>query len=129
MKKTKSSFWRAVNDVLLYHGDSELLFVGRLCDKVYDGIINLHPYMSKTMRGRMFDIADAITTIVVYRLYDVYGRENERHAIEFISQWKCVRVLCDNLCECLSIHDLPDEMLNKVETTGKPLFNFINKNY
>ena len=129
MKKTKSNFMRAVNDVLLYDGDCERRFVDRLYNNVYDGVIALHCNMSKTMRGRVLDIADAVTTIVLYRLYDVDGRENEQRAMRFLNQWKCLRVWCDSLCNCLSIHDLPDEMLNKVETTGKPLFNFINKNY
>lgn len=128
MRATKSNFMRAVNDVLLYD-DTERRFVDRLYNNVYRGTVLLMYHMSETMCARILDIADAVTTIVLYRLYDVDGRENERHAIKFISQWKCVRVLCDNLCECLSIHDLPDEILNKVEMTGKPLFNFINKNY
>lgn len=128
MKKTKSNFARAESDVLLYD-QTERRFVERLSNNVFDGVINLHRYMSKTMRGRVLDIADAVTTIVLYRLYDVDGYENEQRAQKYVNQFKCVRVLCDNLCKCLSIHDLPDEMLNKVETTGKPLFNFINKNY
>lgn len=128
MRKTKSNFMRAVNDVLLYD-DTERFFVDRLYNNVYDGVINLHCYMSKTMRARVLDIADAVTTVVVYYLYDVNGRENARHAIQFLCQFKCLRVFVNNLCSCLTIHDLPDEILNKVETTGKPLFNFINKNY
>ena len=128
MKKCKSSYMRAVNDVLAYD-ETEQYFVNRLSNNVYYGIINLGCYMSKTMRERVLDIADAITTLVTYRLYGVDGQENEQRAQQYVNQFKCVRVLCNNLCICLSIHDLVDEILNKVETTGKPLFNFINKNY
>ena len=129
MKKTKSNFMRAVNDVLLYNGDCERRFVDRLYNNVYDGVINLHCYMSKTMRGRVLDIADAVTTVVVYHLYDVDGRENEQRAIRYLYQLKCLRVFVNDLCECITIHDLDDEILNKVETIGKTLFNFINKDY
>lgn len=128
MRKSKSSAFRAVNDVLS-DNDTERRFVDRLYSNVFDGVVLLMYYMSKTMRAHILDIADAVTTLVLYRLYRVRGGENEQHAQKYVNQFKCVRVLCDNLCECLSIHDLPDEMLNKVETTGKPLFNFINKNY
>lgn len=128
MRANKSNAMRALNDVIAYD-EAERPFVERLYYSLYDGILNLRCYMSKTMGARIFDIARAITTIVVYCLFDVYGRENERCAIAYISQFKCLRVLCDRLCECLSIHDLPDEILNKVETIGKTLFNFINKNY
>lgn len=128
MRKTKSSFYRAMNDILLYD-ETEYPLIGRLCNTVYDGIISLCVYMSKTMRARVLDIADAVTTLVLYRLYNVNGQENEKYALRYVSQFKCVRVLAENLCECLSIHDLADEILIKVENTGKPLFNFINKNY
>lgn len=128
MKKSKSCFMRAVNDVLECD-EAEEYFIRRLSHKTYIGVKNLRYYMSKTMKARIIDIADAVTTIVVYRLYGVNGRENEQHAIQFLYQFKCLRVLVNNLCECLSIHDLDDEILNKVETIGKPLFNFINKNY
>lgn len=128
MKKTKSNFMRAVNDVLMYD-ETERRFVDRLCTNVYDGVINLHEYMSKTMRKRVLDIADAVTTIVIYHLYDVDGRENEQRAIRYLYQLKCLRVFVNDLCECLTIHDLDDEILNKVETIGKTLFNFINKDY
>lgn len=128
MRKCKSNFARAEHDVLLYD-DTERRFVERLCNNVYDGVINLHIYMSKTMRERVLDIADAVTTIVLYHLYNVYGRENEQRAIRYLYQWKCLRVFVNDLCECLTIHDLPDEILNKVETIGKTLFNFINKDY
>lgn len=128
MRANKSNAMRALNDVLMYD-EAERPFAERLYYSVYDGIINLHCFMTKTMGKRIFDIARAVTTIVIYRMFDVYGRENERHAIAYISQFKSVRVLCNNLCQCLTIHDLPDEILNKVATTGKPLFNFINKNY
>ena len=128
MRANKSNAMRAVNDVLQYD-ETEKPFVERLYYGVYDGVLNLYCRMSKTMGKRISDIATSITTVVIYRLYDVYGRENERHAIAYISQFKCLRVLCDRLCECLTIHDLDDEILDKVETIGKTLFNFINKNY
>ena len=128
MKRAKSNFMRAVNDVLMYD-ETERRFIDRLSQNVYVAITNLRCYMSKTMKMRILDIADAITTLVIYRLYKIDGFDNERHANKFIAQLKILRVFCSNLCECLSIHDLPDEILNKVETTGKPLFNFINKNY
>lgn len=128
MKKCKSSFERAVNDVLLYD-DDEQRFIDRLYSNLYDGIFNLRVYMSRTMRKRIWDIASAVTTLVLYRLYNVDGQENEKHALRYVTQFKCVRVLTENLCECLSIHDLADEILIKVENAGKPLFNFINKNY
>ena len=120
---------RAVNDVLLYNGDCERRFVDRLYNNVYDGVINLHCYMSKTMRGRVLDIADAVTTVVVYHLYDVDGRENEQRANRFIQQRKVLCVFCDMLVACLSIHDLDNEIFEKTQIVGKPLFNFINKNY
>lgn len=128
MKKCKSNFARAVNDVMLYD-DGEQRFIDRISDGVYHGIFNLRVYMSKTMRKRIWDIANAVTTLVLYRLYSVDGKENEKRALRYVSQFKCVRVLAENLCECLSIHDLADEILIKVENTGKPLFNFINRNY
>lgn len=128
MKKCKSNFMRAVNDILL-HDDSERIFIDRLFNCVYDGIINLHCYMSKTMRARILDIADSVTTIVLYRLYRVDGLDNERAAWRYVRQFKCLRVLAYNLCNCLSIHDLPEEILYKIDATGKPLFDFINKNY
>lgn len=128
MRKTKSNFMRAVNDVLLFD-DTERCFVDRLYNNVYDGVINLHCYMSKTMRNRVLDIADAVTTVIIYRLYDVGGGVNEANAKRFLYQFKCLRVFVNELCEHLSIHDLPDEILYKVEAIGKPLFNFINKKY
>ena len=128
MKKSKSWFMRAVNDVL-ERDETEEYFVRRLSHNVYIGVKNLRCYMSKTMRARIFDIADAVTTVIIYRLYSVEGRENDKHATQFLCRFKCLRVLVNNLCECLSIHDLADEILNKVETVGRPLFNFINKNY
>lgn len=127
MRKDKSNYYRAINDILLY--DEPRQFVDRLANCVYDGVVNLRCYMSKTMRTRVLDIASATTTLVLYRLYDVDGRDNEDYAKRFLYQWKCLRVFVNNLCDRLSIHDLPDEILNKVETTGTPLFNFINKNY
>ena len=129
MKMTKSNFMRAVNDVLLYDGDCERRFVDRLYNNVYHGIIALYCNMSKTLRGRVLDIADAVTTIVLYRLYDVDGRENEQRAIRFIRQRKVLCVFCDMLVACLSIHDLGNEIFEKTQIIGKPLFNFINKNY
>ena len=128
MRTNKSNAMRAVNDVLQYD-EMEKPFIERLYYSVYDGILNLCCYMSKTMRARIFDIARAITTAIVYKLFDVDGGENEQFARQYLRQYKCLRVLCNNLCNCLSIHDLPDEILIKVETTGKPLLNFINKNY
>lgn len=128
MRANKSNAMRAVNDVLLYD-ETETAFVHRLYRGVYDGIFDLSYYMSKTMRAHIFDIANAITTAVVYKLYNVHGGDNEHSARQYLRQYKCLRVLCDNLCTCLSIHDLPDEILSKVETIGKTLFNFINKYY
>lgn len=128
MRTTKSNFMRAVNDVILCD-DTERYFIDRLYNNVYDGVINLHCYMSKTMRKRVLDIADSVTTVVVYRLYDVDGRENEQQAKRFLYQFKCLRVFVNNLCNCLTIHDSPEEMTDKVKTIGKPLFDFINKKY
>ena len=128
MRANKGNYMRAINDVLMCD-DTEAPFITRLCHAIYDGIFNLRAYMSKTMRNRIFDIANAITTAIIYKLYWVSGGENEQHAVAYLSQFKCLRVLYNNLYNCLSIHDLPDEVLNKVKTTGKPLFNFINKYY
>lgn len=128
MKKAKCDFIIAVNDILQYDG-IEHRFVERLTENVYFGIIKLQRYMSRTMTKRILNIAESVTTIIAYRLYTVNGRKNEQCAQNYINQFKCLRVLCDNLCQCITIHDLPDEILNKVETIGKPLFNFINKKY
>lgn len=128
MKSGKCSAMRAVNDVLSLQPD-EQYFIERLYYNVYDGVLNLCCFMSKTMRKRVFDIARAITTVVVYRLYDVDGRENEQQAKRFLYQFKCLRVFVNNLCNCLTIHDSPEEMTDKIKTIGKPLFDFINKKY
>lgn len=128
MKSGKCNAMRAVNDVLSLQPD-EQYFVERLYYNVYDGVLNLCCFMSKTMLKRVFDIARAITTLVIYRLYDVDGRENEQEAKRFLYQFKCLRVFVNNLCNCLTINDSPEEIRDKVMTIGKPLFNFINKNY
>lgn len=128
MKSAKCNSMRAVNDVLSVQPD-ESPFVIRLYRHVYESVIKLKSYMSKTMCKRVYDIAEAVTTLAIYYLYDVNGRENGHHAIQFLCQFKCLRVFANNLCECLTIHDLEDEISNKVMTIGKPLFNFINKNY
>ena len=119
---------RAVNDILI-HDEADGVFVHRLGNAIYDGVLNLGRYMSKTMRKRLFDIANAITTAVIYRLYDIHGGENQQAAIQYLRQYKCLRVLCNNLWRYLNIYDLPNEISDKVETIGKPLFNFINKKY
>lgn len=128
MRANKSNAMRAVNDVLSSQPD-ERYFVDRLYYNVYDGVLNLCCYMSKTMRKRVFDVANAITTLVIYYLYDVDGGENEQNAKQFLYQFKCLRVFVNNLCSCLTINDSPEEIRDKVITIGKPLFNFINKNY
>ena len=128
MRANKSNAMRAVNDVLLYH-DDEQYFVKRLYDNVYGGIIALRDNMSSTMRTYLLDVANAITTIVIYRLYKICGAVNEHCAMRFIKQRKVLVVLCDMLVACLSIHDLPNEIYEKIQIAGKPLFNFINKNY
>lgn len=128
MKRNNSSPARAFNDVVKCEPD-EQMFVQRLYDYVFYGVFNLKKYMSKTMKKRVCDIANSVTTIVIYRLYAVNGHKNEQQAQSYINQFKCIRVLCDRLCEYITIHDLCDEILNKVENTGKPLFNFINKNF
>lgn len=128
MRANKSNAMRALNDVLLYN-DDEQYFVERLYDNVYDGIIALQRNMSHTMRVYLLDIANAITTIVIYRLFNIYGAENERRAMRFIQQRKTLCIFCDMLVACLSIHNLANEIFEKTQLVGKPLFNFINKNY
>lgn len=128
MKSAKCNSMRAVNDVLTVQPD-ERPFIIRLYSHVYENIIKLDWYMSKTMIKRVYDIAEAVTTLTIYRLYDVNGRENEQQAMRFLYQFKCLRVFANNLCECLTIHDSADEISYKIKTIGKPIFNFINKNY
>lgn len=126
MKKTKSSYFRAMNDVLTFD-DDERMFLERLADSVFDGVMLLKDYMSKTLRAYALDIADAVTTVVIYRVYQEDGDKNISDAIAFLCQRKMLMTLVNAISYFITMHDLPDEIISKVEMVGIPLFTYARK--